>query len=595
VRVESYNRFFPFNLFQNLKEAKVKYFCTTIALFLFLLVFNLTSFAAACDELPINGVYYTSKFCWVLGDGYISGTSQQNDTPRLQDAIDKSFGKLVFDEANYFINNDLTLHSYLIVEGTGRAKDLPTPLASPTPSPTPTPETNLSTKIVQTATGKSVFKIGADKYYISVRDMSLMASSTNGTVGILIENSSTNGSSSIGFQLSNLTISGFGKGVYVNAVAASAPVSIGAGRWQADNGRLDHVAFNLCKIGVHINSNNSGWSMSSLEFLVPPDTDNAGSGDANVEHETWGIYMQQSTYTNMNLVIGNGEVVQSTPPTDPPTYIKPSGFIRINHHGNVTIQNATDEPETFAKSLWVGLPGDPGDDPNLYLNIPVNVSNSFFGNEVKIDNTTYVSTANQYGGNGFVIPVDATGGSEIHSFGDKFCFEEDAPCIDGSSVDRSNFKLHDDAKLITSSTQKGAYFGIPVIAPLNVAGPYGSGNPLFSVMATDYAPTLLRLGRTSYWFDFTRSESDGALEINGNQTCCNAIRFKVGTSSQVQINPNGSVTYGSVTQSNLGTPANGTVVYCSDCTKATPCASGGYGALAKRVPNSGGTTIWDCD
>lgn len=35
---------------------------------------------------------------------------------------------------------------------------------------------------------------------------------------------------------------------------------------------------------------------------------------------------------------------------------------------------------------------------------------------------------------------------------------------------------------------------------------------------------------------------------------------------------------------------NGSVIYCSDCTKATPCASGGTGALAKRLNNA-----WDCD
>lgn len=47
---------------------------------------------------------------------------------------------------------------------------------------------------------------------------------------------------------------------------------------------------------------------------------------------------------------------------------------------------------------------------------------------------------------------------------------------------------------------------------------------------------------------------------------------------------------GSLTFANLGTPANGSVVYCSDCTKATPCAGSGNGALAKRLNGA-----WDCD
>ena len=35
----------------------------------------------------------------------------------------------------------------------------------------------------------------------------------------------------------------------------------------------------------------------------------------------------------------------------------------------------------------------------------------------------------------------------------------------------------------------------------------------------------------------------------------------------------------------------GAVIYCTDCNKATPCSSGGTGALAKRL----GSNTWDCD
>ena len=40
----------------------------------------------------------------------------------------------------------------------------------------------------------------------------------------------------------------------------------------------------------------------------------------------------------------------------------------------------------------------------------------------------------------------------------------------------------------------------------------------------------------------------------------------------------------------LSTQANGSYTYCTDCTKATPCASGGSGAFAKRINGA-----WDCD
>jgi len=47
---------------------------------------------------------------------------------------------------------------------------------------------------------------------------------------------------------------------------------------------------------------------------------------------------------------------------------------------------------------------------------------------------------------------------------------------------------------------------------------------------------------------------------------------------------------GSDVFANLGAETNGTTVYCSDCTKATPCAGSGSGALAKRINGA-----WDCD
>jgi hypothetical protein len=41
---------------------------------------------------------------------------------------------------------------------------------------------------------------------------------------------------------------------------------------------------------------------------------------------------------------------------------------------------------------------------------------------------------------------------------------------------------------------------------------------------------------------------------------------------------------------NLGTPTNGTIMYCSNCTITNPCAGGGTGALAKRLNG-----VWVCN
>ena len=52
----------------------------------------------------------------------------------------------------------------------------------------------------------------------------------------------------------------------------------------------------------------------------------------------------------------------------------------------------------------------------------------------------------------------------------------------------------------------------------------------------------------------------------------------------------GSLFISGVTNANLGTPTNGTVVFCSDCTIANPCAGSGTGALAKRLNGA-----WVCN
>lgn len=61
--------------------------------------------------------------------------------------------------------------------------------------------------------------------------------------------------------------------------------------------------------------------------------------------------------------------------------------------------------------------------------------------------------------------------------------------------------------------------------------------------------------------------------------------------TKFSVYKDGSVYLGAgVVFASLGTPTNGTLVYCPDCTKATPCGSGGSGAIAKRINGA-----WDCD
>lgn len=56
------------------------------------------------------------------------------------------------------------------------------------------------------------------------------------------------------------------------------------------------------------------------------------------------------------------------------------------------------------------------------------------------------------------------------------------------------------------------------------------------------------------------------------------------------VDKDGGLRLRSITFSSLPSSTNGTLFYCSDCTKTTPCAGSGTGAIAKRLNGA-----WDCN
>lgn len=99
-----------------------------------------------------------------------------------------------------------------------------------------------------------------------------------------------------------------------------------------------------------------------------------------------------------------------------------------------------------------------------------------------------------------------------------------------------------------------------------------------------------------------------SMTLNGNADVTQAaVRRNVGQTANIQewqteasamlaaVSPNGAVISTAVILtgvefSTLGSDANGTIRYCSDCAKATPCTGSGTGAIAKRLNGA-----WDCD
>ncbi|HEY0428587.1 MAG TPA: hypothetical protein VGC76_12470 [Pyrinomonadaceae bacterium] len=460
-----------------------------------LFVFTVNTFGQSCSGGQRYGIYFTDCFPLYTGE--------TDDTLRLRRAITAAQGKLIFNETNYSISGHLELHSYLILEGIGNNPTYPSAFTT--------------TRIIQTTSGESIFLIGDTDQEISIRDLALAGTSfpaskktdcdktpvdcprTN--IGI---HAYGNGSS-LFFQFSNLRFENFDKGIFVEPIDEKLP-------WQFDNVRLDHSTFINCNIGVHVNSMNSGWNITSIDMLVPEQYKEGP--------ETMGFFFERSTYTSLNLVIGNGPYPLSSTPT--PTA---GTFIKIIRHGNISIQNAVSE--SFTSDLVIeGV-------NSTTKNFPVALINNHFMNGVSIKDSTVTSTGNQFGyydstaGINKVAFADVTGDSVIYSFGDKFCFEGQTPCTIGS-VDYSKYRLTGSSK-------------------------YGH-NTFTSDTAGD---------------GFTFNGNYSPFTINDSN-----LRFGNGT---ITLGSTVFVNMG------LGTTTNGTMYYCSDCQATNPCTSGGSGAISKRI------------
>jgi len=83
------------------------------------------------------------------------------------------------------------------------------------------------------------------------------------------------------------------------------------------------------------------------------------------------------------------------------------------------------------------------------------------------------------------------------------------------------------------------------------------------------------------------SDAAGTLSFH---TGGSTARLVILSDGDVNIQGSSQFRLGSSTHGSLPAHDNGSLIYCSDCTKATPCGSGGTGAIAKRLNGA-----WDCN
>lgn len=85
------------------------------------------------------------------------------------------------------------------------------------------------------------------------------------------------------------------------------------------------------------------------------------------------------------------------------------------------------------------------------------------------------------------------------------------------------------------------------------------------------------------------SSSLSSPDVGLTRPSAGAVRVTDASTGYGQIQAGGMV-LNATTFASLGTPSNGTFLYCSDCTIANPCAGSGTGAFAKRLNGA-----WVCN
>lgn len=105
-------------------------------------------------------------------------------------------------------------------------------------------------------------------------------------------------------------------------------------------------------------------------------------------------------------------------------------------------------------------------------------------------------------------------------------------------------------------------------------------------MYGDDGANFQQAGQIEIAVDGTPGTSDMPTRIAFSTTADGASTW----TERLRIDNAGNIIYAAKLQTNLGTPTNGSMVYCSDCTITNPCAGGGTGAFAKRLNG-----VWVCN
>lgn len=124
---------------------------------------------------------------------------------------------------------------------------------------------------------------------------------------------------------------------------------------------------------------------------------------------------------------------------------------------------------------------------------------------------------------------------------------------------------------------------IPLVLKHNYVG--GVGSSTIALGGSDNIGTFGSGLKAAYDRSISLFSTVSLQPTNGAGARVDALSVTV-----VGTTLSGVLTFTGTTFGILGVPADGTIIYCSDCTVASPCAAAGTGALAKRLNGA-----WICN
>jgi hypothetical protein len=316
-----------------------------------------------------------------------AGDGKTDDTIAIQSALAfiavRNGGTLFFPEGDYQVGGvpnfkGLALPSNVTISGIGGLHSNASTSDLPRKSPT---------RITLNGANRALFRIGECMEKISIKDIELIATSQQNTIGVEALGAYTSAQDT---YFENVTFHSFARGISARGLPQTDL------NWQFDYIQLDRCRFVFnTDTGIYTNIRNTDWRVQNTLFINPPRTA-ANKADSMTFERAAGILIDNTVGGGFANALGGT-------------------FLNILDSGSVLVSHS--QTESMTNSFIYNEQKNPnaGD-----YSAPITFVNSAFADPIIFQaRRTFVSTGNFYGGSAF----RAGELLRVYSTGDRFCYD----------------------------------------------------------------------------------------------------------------------------------------------------------------------------